>query len=219
MKPILSAKEAIANVKDGSTIMIGGFLHAAESLIDALVEANVRDLTTISNDTCYEDTGLGKLIKNGQVKKVITCHIGTNPETQRQMNAGLLEVEIVPMGTLIEKVRAGGTGLGGVLTPTGLGTDIAKGKQTIEVEGKPYLLEPAIRADVAFIQASISDEIGNLFHKGTTRNWNPIMAMAADMVIVETDKLVKVGDLTPEVVHTPHIFIDYIVRKEGSFVS
>ncbi|MDL4839177.1 CoA transferase subunit A [Aquibacillus rhizosphaerae] len=219
LKPIINAKDAVKHVEDGAVIMFGGFLNAAETLVDALVEANVKNLTIISNDTCYENTGVGKLIKNKQVKKAITCHIGTNPETQRQMNAGELEVEIVPMGTLVEKVRAGGTGLGGVLTPTGLGTKIAERKQIIEVNGQSFIVEPALKADIAFIQASICDKKGNLFHKGTTRNWNPIMAMAAETVIVETDSLVEVGHLDPETVHTPNIFIDYIVCKEGSKIS
>lgn len=214
MKSIISAREAVTNIKDGSTVMIAGFLNAPETLVDALVEANVRDLTVISNDTCFENQGIGKLIANGQVKKMITCHIGTNPETQRQMLAGKLEVEIVPMGTLVERVRAGGSGLGGILTPTGVGTVVAEGKKEVEIDGQVYLLELPLRADVALVQASIADKKGNLFHRKTTKNWSPVMAMAADIVIAETKEFVEIGELEPDVIHTPGIFIDYLVLSE-----
>ncbi|WP_255433922.1 CoA transferase subunit A [Ammoniphilus sp. CFH 90114] len=216
MKRIVSAQEAVSHIHDGATVMIAGFLNAPETLIDALVDSKVKDLTIISNDTCYENQGIGKLIAKRQVKKVITCHIGTNPETQRQMLAGELEVQIVPMGTLVEQVRAGGSGLGGFLTPTGVGTIAAEGKQVIEVNGKTYLLELPLRADVALIQASIADRSGNLFHRKTTRNWSPTMAMAADLVIAQTNEIVDLGDLEPDIVHTPGIFIDYLVQKERS---
>lgn len=215
MKPIIGKDEAVKKIKDGAVVMIGGFLNAPETLIDELVKANVRDLTVISNDTCFDNQGVGKLITNRQVKKMITCHIGTNPETQRQMLAGELEVEIVPMGTLVERVRAGGSGLGGFLTPTGVGTVIAEGKQEIEVNGQTYLLELPLRADVALIQASIADKAGNLVHKKTTKNWNPIMATAADVVIAEAQEIVETGQLDPDHVHTPGVFIQYLVASEG----
>jgi acetate CoA/acetoacetate CoA-transferase alpha subunit len=218
VKPVLHTDEVIQKIKDGSTIMVGGFLNAPETLMDALVKANVKDLTVISNDTCFENKGIGKLISNKQVKKMITCHIGTNPETQRQFASGELEVEIVPMGTLIERVRAGGSGLGGFLTPTGLGTLVAEGKEVIEVNGQSYLLELPLRADVALLQASVSDKIGNLIHNKTTKNWNSMMAMAADYVVVEAEEIVEVGDLNPDFIHTPGIFVDGIVRSERSKV-
>lgn len=218
MKPVLHTDEVIKRIKDGSTIMVGGFLNAPETLMDALVKANVKNLTVISNDTCFENRGIGKLIANKQVKKMITCHIGTNPETQRQYAAGELEVEIVPMGTLIERVRAGGSGLGGVLTPTGLGTVVAEGKEIIEINGKPYLLELPLRADVALIQASVSDRLGNSIHKKTTKNWNTMMAMAADYVVAEVEEIVEAGELDPDFIHTPGIFIDALVLSERSRV-
>lgn len=202
-------------VKDGMTLMIGGFLAngTPESIVDALVKSGVKDLTIIANDTAFPDKGLGKLIANKQVKKVIASHIGTNPATIEQLNAQDLDIEFSPQGTLAERVRAGGSGLGGVLTATGLGTIVAEGKQIINIDGKDYILEKPLRADIALIGASISDKEGNLVYLGTSKNFNPLMAMAADTVVVEAKEMVEVGAISPEQVHTPAIFVDYILAK------
>ena len=214
MSKLCTISDAIANLKDGMTIMIGGFLAngTPEKLVDELVKSGIKDLTLIVNDTAFPDRGCGKLIVNKQIKKVIVSHIGTNPHTGQQMDAGELEVEFSPQGTLAERVRAGGAGLGGVLSPTGIGTVIAEGKQIIEVDGKEFILEKPLRADVAFIKGSIGDKAGNLIYLGTTQNFNPLMAMAADLVVAEVDTLKEVGEITPERVHTPYIFVDYIVQ-------
>ena len=214
MSKLSTTSEAIANVKDGMTIMIGGFLAngTPEKLVDELVKSGVKDLTLIVNDTAFPDRGCGKLIVNKQIKKVIVSHIGTNPHTGEQMDAGELEVEFTPQGTLAERIRAGGAGLGGVLSPTGIGTVIADGKDIIDVDGKEYILEKPLRADVALIKGSIGDKSGNLVYLGTTQNFNTIMATAADVVIAEVDTLKEVGEIEPERVHTPFIFVDYIVQ-------
>jgi acetate CoA/acetoacetate CoA-transferase alpha subunit len=215
MSKFISAEEAVSKVKDGMTIMIGGFLGngSPENIIKALVKANVKELTIICNDTAFPDKGLGQLIVNRQVKKVIASHIGTNPSTIEQFNNKEIEIEFVPQGTLAERVRAGGAGLGGILTPTGLGTVVQEGKQIISLEGKDYLLETALHADIALLGASISDEEGNLLYKGTTQNFNPLMAMAADLVIAEAKEMVETGEISPENVHTPSIFVDFIVKN------
>lgn len=212
MKKLISIEEAVAKIQDGATIMIGGFLAAGSPnrIIDALVASGVKDLTVICNDSGFPDRGMGKLVVNKQVKKLIVSHIGTNPETGNQMNAGELEIEFVPQGTLAERIRAKGAGLGGVLTRTGLGTIVAEGKETIMVDGVEYLLEKPLGADIALIGASVADETGNLFYKGTTQNFNPLMASAADLVIVEAEELVKAGEIAPEHIHTPGIFVDHI---------
>lgn len=214
MSKLSTISEAVAKVKDGMTIMIGGFLAngTPEKLVDALVESGVKDLTLIVNDTGFPDRGCGKLIVNKQIKKVIVSHIGTNPHTGQQMDAYELVVEFSPQGTLAERVRAGGAGLGGVLSPTGIGTIIQEGKELIEVDGKEYILERPLRADVAFIKGSIGDKAGNLIYLGTTQNFNPLMAMAADVVVAEVDTLKEVGEIESERVHTPSIFVDYIVQ-------
>lgn len=208
----ISLLEAADKIKDGMTIMMGGFLGVgcAHQIIDELVKRGVKNLTIIGNDTAFPDKAHGKLVANHQVKRVVATHIGTNPETINQKNSGEMEVELVPQGTLAECIRAAGAGLGGVLTPTGLGTVVAEGKQIINIDGKDYLLEKPVRADVALIAASVVDESGNCMYKGTTQNFNPIMATAADIVIVEAERLVKTGEIAPEAVHTPNIFIDYI---------
>jgi len=193
--------------------MIGGFLGVGtpEGIIDQLIENGVENLTVIGNDTAFEDRGIGKLVKNRLCRKVIVSHIGTNPETQRQMIAGELEVELVPQGTLAERVRAGGAGLGGILTPTGVGTVVENGKQVMEIDGKKYLLELPIRADVALIKAKKCDYYGNLVYNLTATNFNPLMVLAADMVIVEVEEIVPVGTLTPDEIKTPGVLIDYVV--------
>ncbi len=214
MKNIISAKDAISLIDNGSSVMIGGFLScgAPDKLIDELVHQNIKDLTMISNDTSYPDADKGKLIVNKQVKKLITSHIGTNPETGKQMNSGELEVELVPMGTLIEKIRAKGTGLGGVLTPTGVGTVIEEGKETMEIDDKKYIFEKPLGADFALIYGTKVDKFGNVAFFGTTRNLNTIMATAAKTVIVQADEIVDCID--PNEVVIPGLFVDYIVARE-----
>lgn len=216
MNKVVSIDQAIDHIKDGMTIMIGGFLGVGNphKIIDALVEKGVKDLTIIANDTALPEIGIGKLIVNKQVKKVIASHIGTNPETGNQMNSGETEVVLVPQGTLIEQIRAGGAGLGGVLTPTGLGTIVEEGKTKIEVDGKEYLLEKPLKADVALIFGSIVDKKGNIFYSKSTRNFNLYSATAAETVIVEAEKLVEIGELDPHQVMTPGLFVDYIVRGD-----
>ncbi|MDR1739970.1 MAG: CoA transferase subunit A [Bacteroidales bacterium] len=213
MNKKITPKQAVAKIKSGMTLMIGGFLANGSpiKILDLLAQSGIKDLTLICNDTAYHDKAHGKLIANGQVRKVITSHIGTNSATIEQMNSGVLEVEFVPQGTLAERIRAGGAGLGGVLTPTGLGTMVEKGKEKITVDGKEYLLEKPLRADVALLGASIGDESGNLIYRGTSQNMNPLMATAADTVIVEVGELVATGAFAPETIHTPNIFVDFIV--------
>ena len=214
MKKLISVEEAVAKVTDGMTVMIGGFLAngTPNAIVDALAKSGVKNLTLVVNDTAFPDKGCGQLIANKQVKKVIVSHIGTNPCTSEQMNSGELEIEFCPQGTLAERVRAGGAGLGGVLTPTGIGTLVAEGKQILNIDGKDYLLEKPLRADVALVGASVGDDAGNLVYKGTTQNFNPLMATAADLVIAEVQELVEKGELYPELVRTPGIFVDYIVK-------
>lgn len=216
MKKQVTLEEAVSYIKDGMTLMVGGFLAvgAPTQIVDALVEKGVKDLTLICNDTAFPDQSIGKLIVNHQVKKLYVSHIGTNPETSNQMNSGELEIEFCPQGTLAERIRAKGAGLGGVLTATGLGTIIAEGKEVITVDGKEYLLEKPIGADVAIIGASIADEAGNLIYKGTTQNFNPLMATAADIVIAEAEEIVATGTLAPETIHTSGVYVDYLYKKQ-----
>ena len=182
-------------------------------LIDELVRQEINGLTVIANDTARPGVGIGKLISARLVKRVITSHIGTNPETQRQLLAGDIEVELVPQGTLAERVRAGGYGLGGILTPTGVGTAVQEGKRTVEVEGKVFLLEMPLKADFALINARRADHIGNLTFAMTARNFNPLMAMAATIVIAEPQELVPVGVISPDDVMTPAVLVDYLVAR------
>lgn len=212
----ITIPEAVGMVRDGMRIMVGGFLTvgSAHKTMAALAESGVKDLTIICNDTAYDDRGIGLLIYNGQVSRVITSFIGRNPRASELLNEGKLEVEFVPQGTLIERIRCGGAGLGGVLTPTGVGTKVQEGKQVINVNGRDYLLETAIRADIALIGASRADTAGNLFYEGTARNFNPLMAMAADTVIAEPSEIVEAGAIPPAIVHTPGILVDYIVKPQ-----
>lgn len=216
MEKVISVNEAVNKIQDGMTIMIGGFLGVGNpcTIIDTLVEKGTKELTLIANDTSFPEIGLGKLIVNKQIKKAFVSHIGTNKETGRQMNEGETEVVLVPQGTLAEQVRAGGAGLGGFLTPTGIGTIVEEGKQKLKIDGKEYLLELPLRADVALIKGSKVDKKGNVYYNKSTRNFNPLMAMAADIVIVEAEEIVEVGDINPNDVMTPSIFVDYIVKGE-----
>ena len=214
MSKLVSIEEAVAHVKDGMTLMIGGFLGAGTGvkMVEAIANKGVKDLTLICNDTAYPNKFIGMLISNKQVKKLYASHIGTNADTIQQFNDKTLEIEFCPQGTLAERIRCGGAGLGGVLTQTGLGTVVEQGKRKIEVDGKEYLLELPLHADVAIIGASICDEMGNAIYKGTTQNFNPMMAAAADTVILETKELVPTGSIPMEQIHTPGIYVDYIVK-------
>ena len=222
IKPIISAADAAGRIKDGDTVMIGGFMGCGSpnTIILALKETNIKGLTLITNDTAIHDfkTGkinnIGHLIKNKMFKKIIASHIGANQETQRQMNAGETEVELVPQGTLAEQIWAGGAGLGGLLTPTGIGTEVAEGKQIILVGHNSFLLELPLKADVAIIKAKKADKAGNLVFNGTARNFNPMMAAAASLVIAEVEEIVEIGDIDPNYIHTPSIFIDFLVIAE-----
>ena len=216
MGKLISITEAAAKISDGACVMFGGFMAngSAEKIIDALVERNVKDLTIICNDSGLVDKGVGKLIVNKQCKKLIATHIGLNKETGRQMNQGELEVLLVPQGTLAEQIRAGGYGLGGVLTKTGIGTLVEEGKQKIEVDGVTYLLEKPLRADVAVIFGSCVDKNGNIVYYGSTNNFNNVMASAAELVIVEAEKVVEIGEIEPNAVITPGIFVDFIAYEK-----
>ncbi len=215
MNKVVSLEQVRPLLKDGMSIMIGGFLACGtpQRMIDLLIETNVKNLTIIANDTSFVDRGIGKLIVNGQVKRVVASHIGTNAESGRLMTEGKMEVELVPQGTLIERIRAAGAGLGGVLTPTGVGTMVEEGKQKLTIEGKEYLLELPIRADLALVYASIVDKMGNAVYYGTTRNFNPLIATAAETVIVEAEKIVEIGALDPNHIVTPGVLVDYIVGE------
>jgi len=212
----VALQDAIAMIPDGASLMIGGFMAVgtSERLIDELVRQGKRNLTVIANDTAMPGSGIGKLISAGLISRVIASHIGLNPETQQQMIAGKITVDLVPQGTLIERIRAGGFGLGGILTPTGVGTVVEEGKRRIEVDGKDYLLETALRADFALIHAFLADYLGNLSYALTARNFNPVVAMAADTVIVTADHIVPVGVIAPDHVVTPAPIVDYLVTNE-----
>lgn len=216
---IIDANQAADLIKEGNSVMIGGFMSCGtpEILMDAIVAKGVKNLTVIGNDGGTGGnniTGIGKLVAARLVKKIIASHIGLNKDVAAQMNAGEIEVTLVPQGSLAEKIRAGGAGLGGVLTPTGVGTEVADGKQTIVLEGREYLIEMPLRADVALIRGSIVDKAGNVYYNKTTRNFNTVMATAADVVIVAAEKIVEVGEIDPNCIMTPGIFVDYIVGGE-----
>lgn len=211
----VALKESVAIIPDGASLMVGGFMAVGtpERVIDEIVRQGKRDLTLIANDTAMPGKGIGKLVGAKLLRKAIVSHIGLNPETQRQMMTGELEVELVPQGTLIERIRAGGHGLGGILTQTGIGTPVEDGKQRIEVNGKSYLLEVALRADFALVQAFLADYLGNLSYALTARNFNPVIAMAAERVIVCADNIVPVGVISPDHVVTPAPLVDYLISN------
>ena len=214
MKEIIKITDLKNHLFDGMSIMVGGFMAVGtpELLIDEIVRLNIKDITIICNDAGFVDLGVGKLIVNGQVKKLIASHIGLNPEAGRLMSEGLMECELVPQGTLAEQIRAGGAGLGGFLTPTGLGTIVEEGKEIITVDGKDFILELPLRADLALLYGTTVDKYGNTNFTKTTRNFNPVMATATDLVIVQARTMVERID--PDNVMTPHIFVDYIVKEE-----
>lgn len=204
------------HLHDGMNIMFGGFMGIGTpaKLVQQILDSGVKDLTLIGNDTAFIDTGVGPLIVNNRVKRLITSHIGTNPETGKKMIAGEIDVELVPQGTLAERIRAGGAGLGGILTPTGVGTVVEEGKQKIQIDGKEYLLELPLKADIAIIHAQKGDMNGNLAYELSARNFNPLVALAAKTVIAQVDNLLEVGQLPPDEVITPAALIDYIVCSE-----
>jgi len=209
----LSLEQAVCRIPDGATLMIGGFMGVGtpEKIVDELVRQGKCRLTVIANDNALPGKGIGKLVDAGLVARTITSHIGLNPQTQKRMLAGTMQVDLVPQGTLIERIRAGGAGLGGVLTPTGVGTVVEEGKQVLEVEGKRYLVETALRADFALIHSFLADYVGNLAYALTARNFNPVIALAAGTVIVEAEHIVPVGVIQPDHVHTPGPLVDYLV--------
>jgi acetate CoA/acetoacetate CoA-transferase alpha subunit len=212
----VSLQKAVELIPDGASVMVGGFMGVGtpEAVMDELVRQGRRGLTVIGNDTARPGRGIGKLITNGVASKAIVSHIGLNPETQKKMIAGELEVELVPQGTLIERIRAGGFGLGAVLTPTGVGTMVEEGKRKIEVDGVPYLLETALKADFALVEAFLADYYGNLVYALTARNFNPVIAMAARTVIVDAAHIVPVGMITPDHVVTPAVLVDYVIAHQ-----
>lgn len=223
-KKIISAEEAARMVKDGDSVMLSGFMACGSppDILDALCEQETKEMTLICNDTAIYNAktgdmnGVAPLINKKQFSRVIVSHIGTNPETQRQMNEGVTEVELVPQGTLAEQIRAGGAGLGGILTPTGVGTEVEEGKQVIDIDGKKFLLEKARKGDIALIKAGTADKAGNLTYDKSSRNFGPLMATACKTVIVEVDEIVEIGDLNPECVVTPGFFVDYLVQTRGT---
>ncbi|MFA6091564.1 MAG: CoA transferase subunit A [Elusimicrobiota bacterium] len=214
MKRICTAKEAVQDVRDGASIMVGGFMCCGgpSGLMDALLEKGVKDLTLICNDAGLPDKGIGKLVVAGRVKHLIASHIGLNPAAGQKMHSGEMKVELVPQGTLAERIRAAGAGLGGVLTPTGLGTEVEKGKRIVEVDGKQFLLETPLRADFAMLSANEADRYGNAYVAKSARNFNPIMAMASDRVIVEAARVVEPGQIDPDRVNIPCVFVTDVVR-------
>ena len=217
MARITQLAEAVEGIPDGATLMIGGFMAVGSPhrLIDELVRQGRKDLTLIVNDTARPGVGVGKLIAARLVRRLVTSHIGTNPETQRQMLDSAIDVELVPQGTLAERIRAGGHGLGGVLTPTGVGTAVEQGKRTIDIDGKVFLLELPLRAQFALLNARRADHLGNLVYSLTARNFNPLMAMAADTVLAEAQEVVPVGVIAPDDVMTPAVIVDHLIARES----
>lgn len=215
MKKFISKSEFKKLLWDGMTIMVGGFMTAgtSDTLIGAIKESGIKDIHIICSDAGYEDKGVGKLVSAGQVSRLTASHIGLNPLVGKMMSEGTMQVELVPQGTLAERIRSAGAGLGGVLTPTGIGTMIEVDKQIIEVQGCKFILEEPLRADLAILLGNKVDRMGNVVYKGTSRNFNPIMAMAADKVAVAAEEVVEKGSLNPECIATPHPLVDYIVEE------
>ena len=211
----LSVEDAVARIPDGASLMIGGFMGVGtpERIIDELVRQGRRNLTVIANDTAAPGIGIGKLVSARAIRKAIVSHIGTNPQTQQFMLAGEMEVDLVPQGTLIERIRAAGFGLGGVLTPTGVGTTVETGKQVLTVYGRLFLVEVALRADFALVGAFLADYFGNVTYALTARNFNPVIATAADMVMVAAEHIVPVGVIPPDAVMTPAPLVDCLIAN------
>ena len=215
MKGALKPEAAAAMIPEAASLMIGGFMAVGtpERMIDAIVARGVGGLTVIANDTAMPGRGIGKLISAGLVRHVIASHIGLNPETQAKMISGEITCELVPQGTLIERIRAGGMGLGGVLTPTGLGTEVEEGKQVVTVEGNRFLVETPLKADFALIGAWQADYVGNLSYMLTAHNFNPIIALAGRTVIAEADSIVPVGVIPPDAVKTTGVLVDHLLIR------
>jgi 3-oxoacid CoA-transferase subunit A len=213
-KVLDSADEAVARIFDGATIMCGGFgvCGNPENLLLALHRRGTRNLTVISNNAGIDDFGLGRLLKARQIRKMIASYVGENREFERQFLAGELDVDLVPQGTFSERIRAGGAGIGGFFTPTGYNTVVAEGKETRIIDGRPYVLEMPLRADFALVRAHRGDRLGNLVYRKTARNFNPMMATAAEWTIAEVEHLVEPGEIPPDAVHTPGIFVRHILR-------
>ncbi len=213
-KVVNSAEEAISGIKDGMTLMVGGFglCGIPENSIAALVKAGVTGLTCISNNAGVDDFGLGLLLQKKQIKKMISSYVGENAEFERQMLNGELEVDLIPQGSLAERCRAGGAGIPAFFTPAGYGTEVGEGKEVREFNGKPHILEMALKADFALVKAWKGDRLGNLIFKGTARNFNPVMAMAGKITIVEVEELVEPGVLDPNTIHTPGVFVQRIFQ-------
>ncbi|TPE49746.1 CoA transferase subunit A [Amaricoccus solimangrovi] len=215
MKKAIRPEQAAEMIPDGAVVMIGGFMGVGtpERLIDALVARGVRGLTVIANDAALPGKGIGKLVSAHAIAKAIMSHIGLNPEFQKQMIAGEVEVELVPQGTLVERIRAGGVGLGGVLTATGLGTPVAEGKRVVEVGGESYLLETPLKAEFALIRAYQADYAGNLCYSLTAHNFNPVMALAGATVIAEPEVIVPIGVIPPDSVKTPGVLVHHLLAR------
>lgn len=216
-KTVANAKEATKDIKDGMTLMLGGFglCGIPENSISALVDMNVKQLTCISNNAGVDDFGIGLMLQQKQVKKMISSYVGENAEFERQLLSGELEVDLIPQGTLAERCRAAGAGIPAFYTPAGVGTEVADGKETREFNGKMYLMEEAFNADFAIVKAWKGDTAGNLVFKGTARNFNPMMATAGKITIAEVEELVPAGTLDPNQIHTPGIYIQRIFQGEG----
>jgi acetate CoA/acetoacetate CoA-transferase alpha subunit len=215
MKQAISPGDAAALIPDGAVLMIGGFMGVGSPhrVIDALVAAGKRDLTVIANDTAKPGFGIGKLVSAGALRRVVTSHIGLNPETQRHMMTGDIDVELVPQGTLAERIRAAGFGLGGVLTRTGLGTEAETGRRVIEIDGERFLFAPPLHADFALIACNRADYLGNAEYQLTATNFNPVMAMAGKVVICEPREILPVGAIPPDAVATPGVLVDHLVER------
>ena len=220
MDKVILAKQALKKVRNGDVVMIGGFLKGGspDLLIGELIRTEKQDLTIVRSDTGTTDSILYELYTSGAVKKIISSYIGANPITGEKMMSGELEAELVPQGTLAERIRAGGAGLGGILTPTGVGTVVEKGKQTMEIDGMKYLLELALKADVSLVKANIADKAGNLIINGSSRNFNVVMATAGNYVVAQADKIVETGELDPNVVTVPGVFVNAVVLAGGQDV-
>lgn len=215
-KVVSNVQEAIEGIKDNMTLMLGGFglCGIPENCIGAMVESGVTGLTCISNNAGVDEFGLGLLLQNKQIKKMISSYVGENDEFERQMLSGELEVDLIPQGSLAERCRAGGAGIPAFFTPAGFGTEVGEGKEVREYNGKPHILESALTADFAIVKAWKGDTNGNLIYKGTARNFNPLMAMAGKITIAEVEELVEPGELDPNSIHTPGIFIQRIFQGE-----
>ncbi|KEQ23219.1 CoA transferase subunit A [Paenibacillus tyrfis] len=214
---VAGLEDALQHIRDGMTLMYGGFggVGNPPSLCQGMLDKGIRDLVLIGNDCAFPDIGIGRLITAGRARKVIVSHIGSNPNAGRFMNEGVLEVEFSPQGTLAERIRAGGVGLGGIFVDVGIGTIAEEGKQQIVLDGKPYLIETALTAEVSIVHAQKADPYGNLIYDKSARNFNPLVAMAGDYTIAEVDEIVPLGELDPECIVTPGIYVDMVIPSQG----